>query len=166
MKQAYFVPNFPVNKITMTGEDGWCHMPNHPRMKYKYLDAVLEHIDNSGRIDPIMIIIHDENQVHAGPSGVARLFALMNYRKYTHVPVIVSSPIQYNWFGDGVEKILNEQKFLSYFSKDYLPKSYTLNEQGAYWSNHNIFIHDVEHSMKVSKETKNRLRMLVEEENR
>jgi len=163
MKIPYFVPNFPVNRITMTGEDGWCHMPNHPRSKYRYLDAVLEHIDNSKRIDPILIIIHDETQVHAGPSGVSRLFALMNIRKYEYVPAIVNSPFKYNWLGEGVEQIRDVPHLLSFFAEDYLPKSYSVDKNGAFWHNGNVYKHDVERSFKVSQETKNRIYQMIKE---
>lgn len=163
MKKAYFIEQFPINKITVTGEDGWCHMPHHPRMRYGYLDAVLEHIDNSNRIDPIQITIHDESQVHAGPSGVARLFVLTHKRQYTHIPAIVNTSIVYDWMLQSVE-ITSIEQLLSYFSKDYQPKSYSLDDNGAFWHNHAPYINDVERSMMVSEETKNRLRMMIEEE--
>jgi hypothetical protein len=165
MKKAYFVRNFPVNKITQTGEDGWCHMPNHPRMRYKYLDAVLEHIDNSNRIDPIQITIHSDTQVSAGPSGVARLFALSRIRNAEYVPAIVNTEKAYDWFVDYVE-ITNTDELLSYFSSDYLPKSYSIDENGAFWHNHRPYIEDIEKSMKVSNETKERLKQMVVEENK
>lgn len=165
MKKVYYVPNFSIKHITQTGEDGWCHLPSHPRMRYGYLDAVLEHIDNSKRIDPIQIIIHDEKQVHAGPSGVARLFALTHKRNYTHIPAIVSSPIQYDWFGQGVVELTTTDDLLSYFDPLYLPKSYSLDSSGAFWSNHRPYIEDIERSMQVSIETQNRLRQMILEEN-
>ena len=165
MKKAFYVPRFPVSKITMTGEDGWCHLPNHPRQRYGYLEAVLEHIDNMGRIDPIQITIHDENQVHAGPSGVGRLFALMNMRGITHVPCIVNSTEAYVWFGDYTE-IETEEELLGYFDPDYLPKSYSIDENGAFWHNHRPEASDVMRSMRVSEETKHRLLKMIEEEYR
>ena len=165
MKKAFYVPNFPIDRITQTGEDGWCHMPHHARMRYRYLDAVLEHIDNSSRIDPIQIVIHDEQQVHAGPSGVARLFALTHQRQYTHIPAVASSAVKYDWFGDGVVEITTAAELLSYFDPLYLPKSYSLDSSGAFWSNHSPYIEDIERSMRVSAETKNRLRSMIAEEN-
>lgn len=165
MKKAYYIEQFPISNITVTGEDGWCHMPNHPRMRYGYLDAVLEHIDNSKRVDPIQITIHDENQIHAGPSGVSRLFALTHKRNYTHVPAIVSTDIVYEWMTNPIE-ITTTDQLLSYFSLDYLPKSYALDEHGAFWHNHAPYIEDIERSMKVSEETKKKLIKMVEEENR
>jgi hypothetical protein len=165
MKKAYFVKNFPVNKITQTGEDGWCHMPSHARMRYRYLDAVLEHIDNSNRIDPIQINIYNDTQVSAGPSGVARLFALMNVRHVEYVPAIVNTEKVYDWFNEYVE-ITSIEQFLSYFSDDYLPKSYSLDDNGVFWSNHRPYIEDIEKSMKVSIETKQRLKQMIIEENK
>jgi hypothetical protein len=166
MKKAYYVPNFPIANITQTGEDGWCHLPNHPRMRYGYLDAVLEHIDNSNRIDPIQITIHDENQVYAGPSGVARLFALTHQRNYTHIPAIVSTISKYDWFGENVIEINTTDDLLSYFDPLYLPKSYSVDDTGASWSNHRPYVDDIERSMRVSIETKLRLTQMILEENK
>jgi hypothetical protein len=164
MKQAYFVPNFPINRITQTGEDGWCHMPNHPRSRYDYLGAILEHMDNCKRIDPIQIIIHDEQQVHAGPSGVSRLFALTHQRHYTHIPCIVSSTIQYEWFGENVVKINTTEELLSYFDPAYLPKSYSL-DNGAFWHNGAWSYTELERTMNVSEATKLRMKQMMTETN-
>jgi hypothetical protein len=164
MKQAYFVPNFPINRITQPGEDGWCHMPNHPRMRYDYLGAILEHMDNSKRIDPIQITIHDENQIHAGPSGVSRLFALTYKRNYTHIPCIVNSNIQYEWFGEDVVSIVSIPQLLSYFDPNYLPKTYSL-DNGAYWHNGTWSYEELERTMNVSMETKLRMKQMMTETN-
>ena len=164
MKSTYYVPNFPINRITQTGEDGWCHMPNHPRSRYNYLGAILEHMDNCKRIDPIQIIIHDEQQVHAGPSGVSRLFALTHQRHYTHIPCIVSSEICYEWFGDNVVKIDTTEQLLSYFDPNYLPKSYSL-DNGAFWHNGAWSYEELERTMNVSIETKLRMKQMMTETN-
>ena len=164
MKSAYFVPNFPINRITQPGEDGWCHMPNHPRSRYDYLGAILEHMDNNKRIDPIQIIIHDEQQVHAGPSGVSRLFALTHQRHYTHIPCIVSSEICYDWFGDNVVKIDTTEQLLSYFDPNYLPKSYNL-DNGASWHNGVWSYIELERTMNVSEATKLRMKQMMTETN-
>ena len=164
MKQAYFVPNFPINRITQTGEDGWCHMPNHPRSRYDYLGAILEHMDNCKRIDPIQIIIHDEQQVHAGPSGVSRLFALTHQRHYTHIPCIVSTKICYEWFGENVVKINTTEELLSYFDPAYLPKSYSL-DNGAFWHNGAWSYTELERTMNVSEATKLRMKQMMTETN-
>jgi hypothetical protein len=165
MKQAYFVPNFPINRITQTGEDGWCHMPNHPRNLYDYLGAILEHMDNSKRIDPIQITIHDEQQVHAGPSGVSRLFALTHHRQYTHIPCIVNSPIHYEWFGKGVVTVNTTEELLSYFDPQYLPKSYEVNENGVAWHNGAWSYEELERTMNVSEATKLRMKQMMTETN-
>jgi hypothetical protein len=164
MKSAYYVPNFPINRITQTGEDGWCHMPNHPRSRYDYLGAILEHMDNNKRIDPIQIIIHDEQQVHAGPSGVSRLFALTHQRHYTHIPCIVSSEICYEWFGENVVKINTTEELLSYFDPNYLPKSYSL-DNGAFWHNGAWSYEELERTMNVSEATKLRMKQMMTETN-
>ena len=54
---AYYIPKFPVNKITSDGRDGWIDIPNHPKNQYGFLEAILEHIDNTNHIDPVRIIL-------------------------------------------------------------------------------------------------------------
>jgi hypothetical protein len=140
-------------------------MPNHPRSRYDYLGAILEHMDNSKRIDPIQIVIHDEQQVHAGPSGVSRLFALTHQRQYTHIPCIVNSTIHYEWFGEGVVKVNTTEELLSYFDPQYLPKSYEVDENGVAWHNGAWSYEELERTMNVSIETKLRMKQMMTETN-
>ena len=116
------------------------------------------------RLD-IQIIIHDENQVHAGPSGVSRLFALTHKRQYTSIPCIVSSEICYEWFGENVVKIDTTEQLLSYFDPNYLPKSYSLTENGAFWHNGSWSYEELERTMNVSIETKLRMKQMMTETN-
>ena len=165
MKKIYFVPNFPIKYITKPGEDGWCHMPNHPRMRYDYLGAILEHMTNSNRIDPIQITIHSEQEVHAGPSGVSRLFALTYIKEYTSVPCIVSSEIAYEWFGKDVIEIFTISELLNYFDPNYLPKSYSIDNNGAFWHNGVWSFKELERTLNVSDATKARMKQMMEETN-
>ena len=69
MYKAYYVPRFPVSYITDDGRDLWINDPNHIRHQCGFLQAILEHIDNTNHIDPIRIVIPVEGQVQAGPAG-------------------------------------------------------------------------------------------------
>jgi hypothetical protein len=167
MKKAYFVKNFPVNKITQTGEDGWCHKPNHVKNKYGWLDAILELIDNTKTIDPVQIIIHHEKDIKSGPSGANRLFALMTKRQITHVPAIVSTDKLYDWFGDEFEEINTKEDILKYFRPEHLPEEYFLEDGIAFWRTKNVYDPEkIIKNMKVSDETKNRLLKMIEEESK
>ncbi len=152
---AYYVPNFPISQITDEGVDRWVYMPEHPRCRYRILDAILEHIDNTKHIDPIRITIPVEGQVQAGPAGVCRLFALRTIRGYTHVPAIVSSEKKYDWFGEGVVEIMDEEQIRSYLLLE--PAAYGIDEDGkVHWHNHNPNEEQIRKTFKVSPETMER----------
>lgn len=152
---AYYVPNFPISQITDDGVDGWVHIPNHPRNRYRILDAILEHIDNTNYIDPVRITIPLEGQVQAGPQGVCRLFALRHIKGYTHIPAIVSSEKQYDWFGEGVVKITDKEQIRSYLLLE--PTEYGIDGDGrAYWVNQNPNEKQLRETFKVSPETMER----------
>ena len=164
---SYYVPNFPVHKIHRTGEDGWVHMPNHPKRKYGWLDAVLELIDNTGVIDPVQIVINNENDVTSGPCGANRLHALMTIRKVECVPALVTTNRYYDWFGEGVEKIETKENIIKYFRKEHLPDEYDLENGRIFWRTHNVYNSEkIINNMRVSQETKNRLLQMIEEEKR
>lgn len=161
---SFFVSKFPVSHITHSNEDQFCHMPAHPRSRYRYLDAVLEHIDNSNCIDPIQINVYSEQDVQAGPSGVSRLFALTKFRNAITVPAIVNTKTLYPWFIDPVP-ITSVEQLLGYFSAAHLPKSYSFDERGCWWHNHRLDPEEMERTMQVSDETKLRLKLMLQEEN-
>lgn len=159
--KSYYVPNFPVNKITDDGRDGWIDMPNHPRNRYRVLDAILEHIDNTNHIDPIKIRIPVAGQVQAGPQGVARLYALRYIRNYTHVPAIVCSPEYFEWFGQDVVEIKDSEQVRSYLLLE--PVDYGLNSEGeAFWVNQNPNEKQLRETFKVSPETLHRTLLAFE----
>lgn len=156
MYKVYYVPNFLVSKVTDDGRDGWINMPEHPKNRYRFLDAILEHIDNTNYIDPIRITIHDERQVQVGPAGTSRFHALRNLRNYTHVPAIVSTTEYFNWFGDGVVEIKDKEQLRSYFLLE--PVNYSIEPDGkAFWHNQNPNEKQMRETFKVSEETINRL---------
>lgn len=155
MFNAYFVPQFPIDQITDEGVDLWVYMPDHPRNRYRILDAILEHIDNTNYIDPIRVTIPVEGQVQAGPQGVCRMFALRHIRGYTHVPVIVSTEKYYDWFGEGVVEITDKEQIRSYLLMP--PAAYGFEENGkAYWINQNPNEKQLRETFKVSPETMER----------
>jgi hypothetical protein len=164
---SYYVPNFPVHKIHRTGEDGWVHIPNHPKNKYKWLNAVLELIDNTGVIDPVQIVINNENDVTSGPCGANRLHALMTIRKVEFVPALVTTDKYYDWFGEGVEEIKTKEDILKYFRKEHLPDECSLEDGRVYWRTNNVYDpQKIISNMMVSQKTKDRLLKMIEEEKR
>jgi hypothetical protein len=158
---AYYVPNFPVDKVTDDGRDGWINMPHHPKSQYRFLDAILEHIDNTNHIDPVRIIIHDPTQVQVGPAGTSRFHALRHLRNYAHLPAIVSTTQYFDWFGEGVVKIENEDQLRSYFLLE--PVAYGIEPDGkAHWHNQNPNEKQMRETFNVSKETIQRLLNCIE----
>lgn len=163
--KSYFVPNFPVNKIHRINEDGWVHIKNHPKNKYRWLDAVLELIENTGVIDPVQISIHNLNDIAAGPCGANRLYALVNIKKVETVPAVVYTKEVYNWFGN-YELIDTSEKLKNLFRKEHQPDDFGVDERGrAYWMTRNVYDPiKIKNNMMVSEETKNRLIQMWEEE--
>ena len=131
-------------------------MPEHPKNRYGFLDAILEHIDNKNYIDPIRITIHDERQVQVGPAGTSRFHALRHLRNYTHVPAIVSTTEYFDWFGDDAVEIKDKEQLRSYFLLE--PVNYSIEPDGkAFWHNQNPNEKQMRETFKVSEETINRL---------
>lgn len=152
MYKSYYVPQFPIHKITDSGMDLWVNDPNHPRHRYGFLEAILEHIDNTNHIDPVRIVIHQENDIQAGPAGVARLYALTHNREYTHIPAIVSTTQYFDWFGESVVEIKDKEQIRSYLLLE--PAAYTIEEDGkVWWHNQNPNEKQVRETFKVSPET-------------
>lgn len=155
MFKSYYVPEFPIQKITDDGRDLWINDPNHIRHQYGFLDAILEHIDNAKHIDPVKITIHNEREVHCGPSGTSRLYALTYKKGYTHIPAIVSTVKCYEWFGENVVEIKDKNQIISYLSLE--PVDYGISDNGnVYWHNQNPNPEQASKTLKVSKETLDR----------
>ena len=156
MYQAYYVPNFPINQITDDGRDQWINNPNHIRHQCGFLQAILEHIDNTNHIDPIRIVIPVEGQVQAGPAGTSRLYALTNLRGYTHIPAIVSTQRCYDWFGEDIVEIKDKEQLRSYFLLE--PADYGIELDGkVYWQNQNPNEKQMRETYKVSSQTIDKL---------
>lgn len=153
---TYYVPNFPVSKVTVDGRDGWINIPDHPKNKCGFLEAILEHIDNTNYIDPIRIVVHNEKDIQVGPAGTSRFHALRHLRNYTHVPAIVSTIKHYDWFGKDVVEIQNKEQLRSYFLLE--PVDYGLDSNGkAHWHNQNPNEKQMRETFRVSEKTLQRL---------
>jgi len=149
--KSFYVPLFPIEKITNHGMDGWVHDKTHKRHKYGFLETILEHIDNSGFIEPVMISYHNANDVSAGPSGVARLWALRTMRNATLIPAIVVTKESLDWLPNKVE-ITSAEQLRTYFQLE--PKDWGISEDGrAYWHNQNPNKEQATATLKVSPES-------------
>jgi hypothetical protein len=156
MYQVYYIPKFPVSYITDDGRDQWINNPNHIRHQCGFLQAILEHIDNTNHIDPIRIVIHSEKDIQAGPAGTSRLYALTHLRGYTHIPAIVSTQKYYDWFGNDVVKITDKEQIRSYLLL--APADYTLESDGkSWWHNQNPNEKQMRETYKVSSQTIDKL---------
>jgi len=153
---VYYVPNFPVSKVTDDGRDGWINQPNHPKHQCGFLQAILEHIDNTNHIDPVRIVIHNERDIQVGPAGTSRFYALTHLRNHTTVPAIVSTTSYFDWFGENSIQIEDKEQLRSYFLLE--PANYTIEPDGkAWWNNQNPNENQMRETFKVSPETLNRL---------
>jgi hypothetical protein len=153
---AYYVPNFPVSKVTADGRDLWINDPYHPRHQCGFLQAILEHIDNTNHIDPVRIVVHQENDIQVGPSGTSRFYALTHLRSHKTVPAIVSTTKYFDWFGEGTVQITDKEQLRSYFLLE--PADYGIDPDGkAHWNNQNPNQKQMKETFRVSQETLNRL---------
>ncbi len=151
MYKVYYVPQFPVNKITDDGRDQWINDPNHIKHQCGFLQAILEHIDNTNHIDPIRIVIPVKGQVQAGPAGTSRLYALTYLRGYTHIPVIISTQKCYDWFGKDITEIKDKEHLRTHFLLE--PATCIIQPDGkAWWHNHNPNEKQMKETYKVSPE--------------
>lgn len=159
--KVYYVKAFPIDRITQKGYEGWHDMPDHTRHKYRFLDAILEHIDNTF-CEPVQITMRSEADVSAGPSGVARMYALSNIRGWETIPAIVSTLTEPEWL-DTSEPVTSLEQYRSYYRLE--PVGIGFEENGrAYHRNQNPNPAQVMATMAVSDETKARLVAMLEEE--
>lgn len=149
--KPYFVPQFPIKFITNDGMDGWINDPTHIRHECGFIDTILEHIDNTRYVEPIMITIHSMREVYAGPSGVARLWGLTNRRGYTHIPAIVNTRLPISMFTGAYTPVFNDKQLRNYFLLE--PKDWGIDNDGkAYWHNQNPNEEQARATLKVSPE--------------
>lgn len=99
--KAFFVANFPIDRITDSGEEGWYYDRNHLRNQYRFLDAIIEHISNTF-CEPVQITMRCDGSVVAGPSGVTRLYALSTLCGWETIPAIVSTTTKPRWLDTSV----------------------------------------------------------------
>src|SRR3569623_112330 len=164
--RVFYVAAFPIAKISDRGESGWHSMPGHTRNRYRFEEAILEHIDNTF-CEPVQIVMRSEGEVQAGPSGVVRLHALATLRGATHIPAIVSArePHIPQWL-DISKPIQTREELRGYYRLE--PSAYGFEPDGrAYHHNHNPNAAQVLTTFVVSDATRARiLAMLAEEESR
>jgi hypothetical protein len=162
--RVFYVKEFPIARITDRGESGWHRDPMHTRNRYRFEDAVLEHIDNTF-CEPVQLVLRSEGEISAGPSGVVRLHALATLRRATHIPAIVSARIAPEWLDTSVP-VESLEQFRSFYRLE--PADLGFEEDGrAYHRNHNPNPEQIRATFAVSPETLARiLAMLKEEEGR
>lgn len=159
--KVYYVAEFPINRITERGEEGWYYQLEHLRNRYDFLGAILEHIDNTF-CEPIQITIRSNTEVTAGPSGVTRLYALRTKKGWQTIPAIVSTTVTLDWLDNSVPiKTLSQLR--SYYRLE--PADYGFEEDGrAYHRNQNPNPNQVMATMVVSNATRQRVIAMLEEE--
>ncbi len=160
--KVLYVAAFPIERITDRGESGWHSNPAHTRNRYRFEEAILEHIDNTF-CEPVQILMRSEAEVVAGPSGVVRLHAMAGLRGATHIPAIVSAAILPPWLDTSVP-IKTLEQFRGYYRLE--PATIGFEEDGrAYHHNLNPNPKQIQETLQVSQETMERvLAMLKEEE--
>jgi len=152
--KVFFVKEFPIDRITSDGAEGWYTMPTHTRTRFRFFDAILEHIDNTF-CEPIQIVLRNENEISAGSSGVTRLYALRHKRGWSHIPAIVSAYNEPDWL-DTTVPVETLSQYRSFYRLE--PKDYGFEEDGqAYHRNENPNPAQVLETFVVSDATKKRI---------
>lgn len=129
MYRIYFVPEFPTNKITSDGREPWVDDPNSLRMRYKYLEAIAEHVQHPrGGCDPIQMKVGHET-VSCGPAGVSRLIAVTRILNWKSVPAILVCRELPKYIQQAT-KIKDKEHLLSFFSRK--PKKLQINRDGSF----------------------------------
>lgn len=132
--KSYYVPNFPIHRVTNEAMDGWIHNPNDQKYRYGFIEGILEHIENTGYCEPVRIVINSDTDIAAGPCGLARFYGFKHYKKATHIPAIVCAREPKTWFGEGVVEVVNEQQFYDYFLFKPHQVSFEPNGQIIWWN--------------------------------
>lgn len=131
---AYYVPEFPIDRVTNEAMDAWIHNPNDQKHRYGFIEGILEHIENTGYCEPVRIIVNNENDIAVGPCGLARFYGFKHYKRATHIPAIVNSRTLEPWFGLGVRPITTEQEFYDLFLFKPYQVSFEPNGQIIWWN--------------------------------
>ena len=161
--QVFYVAAFPIDRITERGKSGWHSKPAHSRNRYRFEDAILEHIDNTF-CEPIQILLCNESEVVAGPSGVVRLHALATLRGATHIPAIVSAAGVPPWLDTSVP-VESLEQYRGYYRLP--PADLGFEEDGrAYHHNYNPSPEQVIETFVVSPATRERILAMLKEEER
>lgn len=161
---VYYVAAFPIDRLTDTGAEEWYQQSEHLRHQYRFLDAIVEHIDNTF-CEPIQVTMRSDGTAVAGPSGVTRLYALTTLRHWETIPAIVSTTTTPDWL-DVSTPVSTVAQFRSYYRLE--PAEIGFQPDGrAYHRNHNPHPTQVVATLAVSDDTKQRiLTMLAEEAKR
>ena len=158
---VYYVAEFPIDRITDAGEEGWYQMPQHLRHQYDFLGAVVEHIKNT-ECEPVQVTMRADGTVAVGPSGVTRLYALRTRLGWTTIPAIVSTTTIPDWL-DLTTPVTSVEQFRQYYQLE--PAELGFQADGkAYHRNHNPNPAQVIETFKVSPATKDRVLAMLEEE--
>lgn len=132
--KAYYVPHFPIHRVTNEAMDGWIHNPNDQKYRYGFLEGILEHIENTNYCEPVRITIHSNIDIAVGPCGVARFYAFKHIKGATHIPAIVNTRQLEDWFGSGIEEIKTEDEFYSKFLFEPAQVNFEPNGQIIWWN--------------------------------
>jgi|AntRauTorckE6833_2_1112554.scaffolds.fasta_scaffold05894_5 hypothetical protein len=159
--KVYYVAEFPIERITDRGEEGWYKQPQHLRHQYDFLGAILEHIDNTF-CEPVQITMRTDGTVAVGPSGVTRLYALATLRDWQTIPAIVSTNTTPKWLDTTIPVTTNEQ-FASFYRLEPAELGFTTDGR-AYHRNHNPNPQQVVATMEVRPATRARIVTMLEEE--
>jgi len=158
--KVYYVPEFPITRITNRGEEGWYHDPHHIRNQYDFLGAIVEHVENTF-CEPIQITMRVDKTVVVGPSGVTRLYALTSRRNWTIIPAIVSTSVTPDWL-DISTPVTSLKQFRGYYRLAPADIGFELDGR-AYHRNHNPHPQQVMESMVVCDSTRQRIILMLQE---
>lgn len=132
--KAYFVPQFPIARVTNEAMDGWIHNPNDQKHRYGFIEGILEHIDNTGYCEPVRVVINSDVDIAVGPAGLARFYGFKHYKKAQYVPAIVNTREIKSWFGSDIVEIVDQEQFYQYFLFKPHTVSFEPNGQLIWWN--------------------------------
>lgn len=158
MFKSYYIKSFPINLLANYAEEQWVHNPNSLRNKYKYLEAIIEDIDNSF-CEPILVT-KSGNDYIPGPHGVNRLMALIKIKNVNEFPAILNTPDPISIFSE-VQQITTLQELQKYYKRELSDPnvaSVIFGANGIEINSWNSFsVQEIAKTFKASQETKNRI---------